>query len=124
VVAQSGSAGPATGAFAQLAADLESGGAQVEASGTVAQVFFVPEGQIITVNAQDVQVFEYATEDEAASASSLISPDGGSIGTTMVTWIASPHFYHKGKLIVLYVGEEATVLDALQGALGSQIAGR
>ena len=123
-VAESSAAGRITGEVGQLVADLESGGAQVELDGTVTQEFFVPEGQVITVNGEDIQVFEFATDEEAAAAASLISADGGSIGTTMVTWVDSPHFYLEGKLIVLYVGEEASVLDALEGALGPQIAGR
>ncbi len=53
-----------------------------------------------------------------------ISSDGGSIGTSMVTWIDAPHFYKGGRIIVLHVGSDAPVLDLLEGALGSQFAGR
>jgi hypothetical protein len=123
-VAENAPADQTTEAIAQLRADLESGGAHVEAGGTVTQVFFAPEAQVMKVDGQDVQVFEFATHDEAVSTTSLISADGGSIGTTMVTWVASPHFYHEGKLIALYVGDDTGVLDALEAALGIQIAGR
>ena len=41
----------------------------------------------------------------------------------MITWIDTPHFYKAGKIIVLYIGSDATVLDLLKGALGPQFAG-
>jgi hypothetical protein len=55
---------------------------------------------------------------------SQVSPDGGSIGTSMVIWMDAPHFYKAGHIIVLYVGSDATMLDLLEGALGAQFAGR
>jgi hypothetical protein len=35
-----------------------------------------------------------------------------------------PHFFKSGRLIVLYVGEESSVLKALEAMLGPQFAGR
>ena len=54
----------------------------------------------------------------------LASPDGSSIETTMAKWIAPPHFYKADRIIVLYVGEEDSVIDVLDSVLGSQLAGR
>lgn len=75
--------------FHYLVDRLEASGATVAADGTVSQPFFTPEGQVIAVNGQDVQVFEY---DEAAMSAEaeLVSPDGSSVGTSIMTWIA-PH---------------------------------
>jgi hypothetical protein len=53
-----------------------------------------------------------------------VAPDGGSIGTSMVTWVATPHFYKTGRILVLYVGDDQAILDLLEGALGPQFAGR
>ncbi len=53
-----------------------------------------------------------------------MSAGGSSIGTTMVTWVAAPHFYKSGRLIVLCVGDDAGVIAALEAALGAQFAGR
>ena len=65
-----------------------------------------------------------AADAEAA----LISPDGYSIRTATkgaeVGWIAPPHFYKAGKLIVLYVGESEVVTVVLERVLGPQFAGR
>ncbi len=53
-----------------------------------------------------------------------VSADGSSIGTTMMTWVATPHFYKAGKLIGLYVGDDSNVLGILEEVLGPQFAGR
>lgn len=41
----------------------------------------------------------------------------------MVDWIAPPHFYKKGQLIVLYAGVNISVIHILEASLGSQFAG-
>jgi hypothetical protein len=79
---------------------------------------------LIKLDGEDIQIFEFASQGEADSAAESISPDGSSIGTSMVSWISSPHFYQAGKLIVLYVGEDQNVISSLEGLLGLQIAGR
>ena len=39
-------------------------------------------------------------------------------------WVAPPHFYKAGRIIILYIGENATVMDVLNSLLGVQFAGR
>ncbi len=106
-----------------LVDQLEATGATVEMTGTVSQPFFTPEGQVITINGQDVQVFEYENEAAAKVEAGLVSADGSSVGTSMMSWMATPHFYNSGKLIVLYVGDHNDTIELLAGILGPQIAG-
>ena len=110
--------------YDELVAALRDSGSAVESLNPISQPFFVPEGRVISVDGSEVQVFEYPSEDDALSAAETISSDGGSIGTSMVSWIDAPHFFRSESLIVLYVGEEDSVVDALQVVLGPQIAGR
>ena len=93
--------GPVTD-YVSLIDNLRAAGATVEPKGEVSQAFFSVKGQVMSVNGGEVQVFEYADESAIEADAALISPDGGSIGTSMVTWVAAPHFYKIGKLIVLY----------------------
>jgi hypothetical protein len=109
---------------ASLVAALQASGATVEAGEPVSQAFFSPEGSIIKVNGADVQVFEYESVEAMESEASQVAPDGGSIGTSMVTWVDTPHFYKAGRIIVLYVGSDESVLSLLKNALGPQFAGR
>ncbi len=102
---------------------LESAGTTVEPAGTVTQPFFTPQGQVIKVEGQDVQVFEYDSEAGADGEADLVSPDGSSVGTSMMTWIATPHFYKSGRIIVLFVGNQNDTIEILEASLGPQFAG-
>ncbi len=90
----------------------------------VVQDFFSVTGQVFKLNGEDVQVFEYDDHSKAETEAALVSPDGSSIGTSLPFWIAPPHFYKAGRIIVLYVGENTAVTDALESILGKQFAGR
>jgi hypothetical protein len=107
-----------------LVAALEAAGATVELGEPVTQEFFAVEGQIIKVNGQDVQVFEYDSPEAMQSDAALVSPDGGTIGTSSVMWMDAPHFYKSGKIIVLYVGSDEVTVSLLDQTLGPQFAGQ
>src|SRR2546425_591223 len=49
--------------------------------------FFSVQAQRLTINGDDVHVFEYPTETIATSAASTVAAAGTPIGTTQVTWI-------------------------------------
>ena len=115
--------GPVTD-YVSLTDNLRKAGATVEPAGDITQPFFSVQGKVITVNGSDVQVFEYENATAADTEATLVSSDGSSVGTSMISWVAPPHFYKAGNLIVLYVGESEPVRDALEGVLGPQFAGR
>ena len=103
---------------------IETEGAKVELGDSVEQAFLNAQGQIIKVNDADVQVFEYESADALEADAAQISPDGGSTATTMITWMAPPHFFKSGRVLVLYVGDDSAVLDLLKSVLSEQFAGR
>ena len=102
---------------------LRAKGLTVEPAGSVSQPFFDVEGSLLQVQGADVQVFEFADADAARAAMATIGPDGNP-PTMMIDWVAAPHFYQAGRLIVLYIGDDAAVTQALNDALGAQVAGR
>lgn len=102
---------------------LASAGAFVDQEGEVDQPFFSVPGQVITINGESIQVFEYVDSAQADAEAALVAPDGSSIGTTMATWIGPPHFYQAEGLIVLYVGDNSSVIELLDTVLGPQFAG-
>ena len=109
---------------ASLIEALRASGANIELGEPVDQIFFTVRGQIIDVNGADVQVFEYESAEVMQADAAQVAPDGGSIGTSMVTWISTPHFYQAGRILVLYVGDDPAIIELLEGALGPQFAGR
>ncbi len=78
----------------------------------------------MTVYGEDLQVFEFASEVEADAVAETVSADASSVGTSMIFWVAPPHFYKAGRLIVIYVGSDSGVINILQEIMGSQFAGR
>ena len=70
-------------------------------TGEIEQPFFSVNGLLVKVNGEDVQVFEFADAAAADAEASRVVADGGSIGKSMVSWIAPPHFCKAGELIVL-----------------------
>ena len=114
---------PATD-YASLIDDLRTAGVGVEPEGKVDQPFFSVEGRMIKIGGEDVQVFQYSHAAAADAQAALVSPDGSAVGTSKLHWVGSPHFYKKGKLLVLYVGDDDRVLKTLDAMLGRQFAGK
>lgn len=110
--------------YTSLISHLRAQGVAVTTKETISQPFFSVPGNVIDVKGEEVQVFEYLTMAAAEKEAALVSPTGGSIGTSMVSWMRTPHFYKKGRLIVLYVGVDKSVIALLNNALGTQFAGR
>ena len=102
----------------------------VDISGTVSQPFLNPQsgtacrisGGSLTTPA-DLQLFDYGSATAASADANRISPDGGGTSTTRISWTAPPHFFLKGRVLALYLGNDSAVLKVLQSLLGPQIAG-
>lgn len=110
--------------YASLIDDLRTAGVSAEPEGKVDQPVFSVEGRMIKIGGEDVQVFQYSHAAAADAQAALVSPDGSAVGTSKLHWVGSPHFYKKGKLLVLYVGDDDKVLKALDAVLGRQFAGQ
>lgn len=110
--------------YVSLFDNLRAAGATVEPVGSIRQPFFSVEGNAITVNGENVQVFEYENQAAAKAEAETISPDGSSIGTSIVSWVGPPHFFQIGRIIVLYVGSNGEVIELLEEVIAPQIAGR
>ncbi|MFC1923594.1 SH3 domain-containing protein, partial [Chloroflexota bacterium] len=98
-------------------------GATIGQEGEVEQHFFSVTGQVISVNGETVQVFEYSDVAQADDEAAQVAPDGSSIGTTMASWVGPPHFYRAEQMIVLYVGDNQSVIELIESELGPQFAG-
>jgi hypothetical protein len=106
-----------------LVKKLRAAGATVKSGEKIEQPFFSAAGQTINVNGETVQVFAYKNAETAEKEAKQISPEGMP-ATTMITWVAPPHFFKSGRLIALYVGENRDVIKALENVLGRQFAGK
>lgn len=109
---------------AEFLEELREKGAEAQSGESVEQPFFSVIGTTINLNGESVQVFEYDSAETMESDAVLVDADGSSIGTSMVSWMATPHFYKKGRILVLYVGDNAETQGLLESVLGTQFAGR
>ena len=104
---------------------LQQQGATVTRAGTLSQSahpFFSVNAQIIQVNGADVQVFEYPSATRADSDSAKVSPTGSPIGQSQISWMDTPNFYKRDRLVVLYVGHSVDVMKPLEAILGPPFA--
>ena len=109
---------------AEFLKELKVQGAEAETGEPIEQPFFSVMGTMVSLNGEGIQVFEYDSAETMESDAVLVDADGNSIGTSMVSWMATPHFYKKGRILVIYVGDNAETLSLLENVLGTQFAGR
>lgn len=113
---------------ARLIDDLEARGVVALREGSVWQPFLSGDGHVLRVAGEAVHVFVYVDADAAEREAAGISPDGSAFTSTgaptMVTWIAPPHLFRRDRIIVLYLGETATILTTLESVLGAPFASR
>ena len=122
--ARSGRRQPKPPDVARLIQDLRAHGAAVTLSKErISQPFFAAQGRVIHVTQQAVWVFSYANAAAFERDVAKISSDGMTIGHSKPSWMGTPHFYRQQRLIVLYLGDDSRVLDALTPVLGQQFAG-
>ena len=107
-----------------LIAALNAADAVREVGDPVKQEYFSVGGASVKVRETDILVFEYDSSEAMEADASLVASDGGSIGTTMLFWVSTPHFFKAGRIIVVYIGDDAETLAQLQSLLGTQFAGR
>lgn len=69
-----------------------------------------------------LKAFEYDSEAKADADARLIGVNGQPNPNATIDWIASPHFFRQGPLIVIYFGCSADILLILTDLLGISIA--
>ena len=110
--------------YQSLVDHLRSSGLKVESAGEIEQPFFTPKARVIRIGTTgEAQVYEYASEQAAEADAAKVKPDG-SIGGSMPHWIASPHFFRRGTLLVLYLGSDENTLANLRSFLGNEFTQR
>ncbi len=78
----------------------------------------------LTVNGENLQVYDYADASAAGAAAATVSKDGAQVDGTAMDWGADPHMYLAGHIIVVYIGSDQSVMDALSTVMGPQFAGK
>lgn len=90
-----------------------------------AKSLFSVENDDYLVNGERISVYEYNKESKSNLESDLrtVADNGMTINSTNVKWSNTPHMYKKGRLIVIYDSNNATVLQNLKEVLGVPLLG-
>jgi len=113
---------PVTGVDS-LTGELQDQGADVEVLGSVSEPVFDTQSQLISVNGEEVQVFIFQNDSSVAEIANTVNNNASMIDTQSYTWVATPHFYQSGNMIVIYFGDNQEVTQLLEKVLGTQFAG-
>jgi hypothetical protein len=84
------------------------------------QFFLHSTGHHLTVNAGWIEVYAYATSEEANADDGTFRRDHS---VSVSDWAIPPHFYKKDRLIVLYTGKDSQIRALLTHFLDLQFAG-
>lgn len=118
------SPGPKLGVAGQaFFEELNAAGGKATTGIGLTQPFFSVPGIVISVSGEDLQVFEYTDAASAAKDMQGISADASTINGEDMAWIAPPHFYQHGSLLILYIGSDGATLNLLRTVVGDQVAG-
>lgn len=102
----------------RLIETLRAEGLTVEKAGEIDQPFFSVKGQIIQINGDTLQVFEYDDLPTTMREAAQVSQNATSIGNTQIEWIDTPHFYHNGKMIIIYLGNDEEIKQIFEEKIG------
>lgn len=86
------------------------------------------ERKWVTVNeTENISVYLYEDNRSMEKDSSYIDEGGTGYhngrNSVEVSWVSYPHFYKTENIIVLYVGEDSDVINAIEEIIGKQFAG-
>jgi hypothetical protein len=112
---------PAT--YADFVGSLEEQGVRVEQRGQVTQPFFDVTGQALAVRDQEIQVFEFASEQAQRDTAATLGMIRDTIAQAMGRPVGQVHVWANGRIIVLYAGQDNQTLTLLNRVAGTPLVG-
>ena len=112
---------------------LHDSGASIRDEGETGRgLFYNAEYRIVEVDGISIQVYEFTSAKDMEADASGVSPCGtqitrdsgdGKTSSIFVNWIGLPHFYKAGRIMVIYIGDNCSMISLLENAFGKQFAG-
>ncbi|PRR81348.1 hypothetical protein [Clostridium vincentii] len=108
-----------------LKKDVESKGyipKEVEEGG---KSYFSAENNDFIINGETFSVYQYNAEDNTKLEDDLrsVTDNGMKINDTNVNWKTAPHIYKKGRVVVIYDGDNEIALTEAKEILGNPVLG-
>jgi hypothetical protein len=113
---------PAYG-LTRFVADLPAGSRRMRtAPPSPSTIFLGATPADVCLDHNRLRVFQYATAAARLTDAATISSDGSRFSSgnraMSVDWITTPHFYGRGRIIVLYLGSDPALTTQLHRLLG------
>ncbi|MBI2628777.1 hypothetical protein HYW74_01705 [Candidatus Pacearchaeota archaeon] len=96
----------------------------IQAGNITKEIFFKVPAKVIKIGDDKIQVYEYSSAEEMETEASKISDEGYRVKNVIINWLKPPHFYKKDKLLVLYLGENRSIMDDLEKIVGKEFIGK
>ena len=102
--------------------DLEKSGAKVEET-EASQSHFSIDNKDYIIDGERVSVYEYDEDDASTLKNDLstVANNGATINNKDVKWNKKAHIYKKGRIVVVYDGDNEKVLKTLNDTLGNSL---
>ncbi|NLK94128.1 MAG: hypothetical protein GX275_02890 [Clostridiales bacterium] len=87
--------------------------------------YFSVAGKKYKINDDELRIYEYATTaaSDLEKDFNTIGENAGTINNKEVKWNKEAHLYKKGRIVVIYDGEDSKILTSLKNYLGDPIVG-
>lgn len=84
---------------------------------------FSVDKQVVKIKGGELSLYEYAKDAKTSLKNDInsIENKGNMINGMNMTWNTSPHFYNKGRVIVVYDGDSKEIMTSLNEILGNEI---
>lgn len=90
-------------------------------------LFFTVPGRRVTVNGNNISVYEFENAEAMEAEASYVTPSGSGIDrediSVRINWVRPPRFYMEGRIIVIYSGDDPQTISLLEDLLGEPFAG-
>ena len=115
-------------AYEELVRNLENKGFTIETE-DVEESILLGERKWLTLNGSDnISVYLYENSDRMEKDASYLSNDGFSYNNGKesidIEWVSYPHFFKSENMIILYVGENSKIVEALEELVDPQFVGK
>lgn len=109
--------------YISFVGDLNDAGVTVEDLGEPeAPRFTAKVGKALAVRSEEIRVYEYDSADSMEAEAAKVAADASSIDGKPAEWEATPHLFKDGRILVVYVGDNAETVDLLRSILGDEFA--
>jgi hypothetical protein len=107
--------------LAMLEQSLEQSGLEIQRGGKTSPDLFGFEGQILTFEGGEIEVYEYKNKRQREVISNQVRAEGIVVDDVTIPWDKKPAIWGSGALIIVYRGYDGGIFLLLSGLMGDPL---